>query len=98
MKFLSAEGDLYIGSYSDGGEWVGDRAWENHLARNGDGAVRVDGKIYRGTLVRVEDAGMTEAILQSYTTKYSSSSNWDYTLTEEGSPPEWRFYRLSQGG
>lgn len=92
------DGGFYIGSMSDSGAWVGERKWEKHLARNGDGAVRVDGKIYRGTLVRVEDAGLTEAIQQRYTAKYGSSEEWKGTLDEKGQPPNWRFYRFSQRG
>ena len=86
-------GDLYIGSTGEGR-----RTWEKHIARNGEGAIRVDGKIYRGTLDPVEDSALTEAILRSYVEKYASHELWESTLTDEGLLPSWRFYRLSQRG
>ena len=95
VKLWCAEhaGDVYVGSYGEGS-----RTWEKHVVRNGDGALRVDGKIYGGRFELVKDPKLTEGIVQSYTEKYSSNELWEVTLTEDGLPPDWRFYRLSQGG
>ena len=90
------DGDLHVGSFSAGGGWEGHRTWENHVARNGEGAARIDGRIYRGTWERVEDPGVIEAVERSYAAKYGHTETWKQGLATYDPLPEWRFYRLSQ--
>ena len=87
-------GDMYVGSFSDDADWEGLRTWENHLARDGEGAIRVAGKIYRGRWQRITDADLTEAVRQSYAAKYGHTETWKAGADEP--PPDWRFYRLDQ--
>ena len=90
------DGDLYVGSFSMSGGWEGHRTWEQHIARNGEGAARFDGKIYRGTWERVQDPDLIEAIEQSYADKYSHTEIWKRGLATYDPQPDWRFYRLRQ--
>ena len=92
------DGDLYVGSFSMSGDWEGYRTWENHLARDGEGAARLGGKIYRGVWERVEDSGVIEAVEQSYAAKYGHTETWKRGLAIYDPQPDWRFYRFRQGG
>ena len=90
------DGNLHVGSFSAGGGWEGHRTWENHVARDGEGAARIDGRIYRGTWERVEDPSVIEAVERSYAAKYGHTETWKQGLATYDPLPEWRFYRLSQ--
>ena len=92
------DGYLYVGSFSHTGKWRGYRTWEEHIARDGEGAARFDGKIYRGTWERVEGRGLIEAVEQSYADKYRHTEIYKRGLAIYDPPPDWRFYRLRQGG
>ena len=88
------EGEIYVGSYGEG-----KRTWEKHILSNGEGALRVDGRLYAGRFELVEDPTLTAGIVGSYIRKYSSNELWHVVLAAgNGSQPDdWRFYRLRQG-
>jgi hypothetical protein len=81
------DGEPYIGSYGDE-----QKVWEQNIERNPEARLSIGGRIYEVTVAPVTDGDMIEALDAAYRSKYDMLEVFGEEI------PDWRYYRVAQGG